>query len=143
MSKSLNNAIFLSDTPKEVKKKVGQIFTGRQAMDEPGDITNALFDYVRAFIRDEDRVKELERRYSEGDDIGDGHVKQEVAEAINAMLEPIRERRAELESPGGDERVIEIIKQGTRRANVVAEETLARAKAAMRLDFATRTLALS
>jgi len=140
MSKSLNNAIFLSDTPKQVKKKVGQIYTGRQSMTEPGDINNALFEYVRAFIRDEERVKELERAYAAGDNIGDGHVKVEVAEHINAMLEPIREKRAALEKPGGDDEVIDIIKDGTTRANGAAEETLYRAKEAMRLDFGRRLL---
>ena len=143
MSKSLGNAIFLSDTPKEVKKKLGQLYTGRQAMDEPGDITNALFDYVRAFIHDADRVAELERRYAAGDNIGDGHVKQEVAEAINALLEPIRAKRAEYEKPGGDDLIIDIIKAGTNRANGVAEETLHMAKEAMGLDFGRRTLALT
>ena len=95
---------------------------------------------MRIFIKDEDRVKELEERYSKGDNIGDGHIKVEVAEAINELLEPMRERRAELEGPGGDEKVIEIIRTGTARANEVAEETLAMAKKAMNLDFFGREL---
>ncbi|XOV76622.1 MAG: tryptophan--tRNA ligase [Phycisphaerales bacterium] len=139
MSKSLGNAIFLSDSPKQVKKKLGQIYTGRQSLDEPGDISNALFEYVRIFIKDQGRVKELEERYSKGDNIGDGHIKVEVAEAINELLEPMRERRAELEGPDGDEKVIEIIRTGTARANEVAEETLAMAKESMKLDFFART----
>lgn len=138
MSKSLNNAIFLSDSAKEIKKKVGQIFTGRQSMTEPGDINSALFEYVRIFIKDEARVKELERAYASGDNIGDGHVKQEVAQAIDELIGPIRERRAALEGPGGDDKVIEIIRAGTKRANAVAEETLAMAKDAMRLGFGIR-----
>ncbi|GIK19789.1 MAG: tryptophan--tRNA ligase [Leptolyngbya sp. PLA2] len=138
MSKSLNNAIFLSDTPKRVKTRVGEIFTGRQSMTEPGDVNNALFEYVRAFIKDEERVKELERRYATGDNIGDGHVKAEVAEAINALLEPMRARRAEYEKPGGDDVILDVIRRGTRRANEVAEETLAMAKKAMNLDFGPR-----
>jgi tryptophanyl-tRNA synthetase len=140
MSKSLNNAIYLSDTAKEIKKKVGSITTGRQAMDEPGDTTNLLFDYVRAFIPDADRVAELERRYSTGDNIGDGHIKVEVAEAIEKIVGPIRERRAEFESPSGEAKIVEIIKAGTKRANAVAEETLYQAKKAMRLDFGPRLL---
>jgi len=141
MSKSLGNAIFLSDTPKEVQKKVNKIFTGRQSPTEAGDTSNALFQYVRAFIRDEDRVAELERKYAAGDDIGDGHIKQEVGAAINELLDPIRERRAALEGKGGDDEVIDVIRTGTARANQVAERTLADAKAAMRLDFFPRTLA--
>ncbi len=141
MSKSLGNAIFLSDPPKEVQKKVGRIFTGRQSPTEKGDVNNALFQYVRAFVRDEARVKELEDRYSRGDNLGDGHVKQEVSDWINRLLEPMRARRAEYEKPGGDDAVIDVIRAGTRRANAVAEETLYRAKQAMRLDFGTRSLA--
>ncbi len=140
MSKSLNNAIFLSDTPKEVKKKVGQIFTGRQSMTEPGDINNSLFQYVRTFIHDEAKVKDLESRYSRGDNIGDGHVKQDVADAINAMLEPMRERRAAYDGPAGEKKIIDIIKDGTARANKVAEETLERAKDSMRLKFWSRSI---
>jgi tryptophanyl-tRNA synthetase len=140
MSKSLGNAIMLSDSPKEVQKKIGKITTGRQSPTDPGDTGNVLFTFVRAFIRDPARVSELERRYAAGDNIGDGHIKQELAEAINALLEPMRARRAELEKPGGDEAVLEIIRAGTRRANEVAEETLRLAKAAMKLDFGARQL---
>jgi tryptophanyl-tRNA synthetase len=141
MSKSLGNAIMLSDSPKDVQKKVGKITTGRQSPTEPGDTSNVLFTFVRAFIRDEARVKELERRYASGDNLGDGHIKQELAEHINALLEPMRARRARYEGPGGDEAVVEIIRAGTRRANAVAEETLYLAKRAMKLDFGRRTLA--
>ena len=140
MSKSLNNCVFLSDTPKQVHKKVNKIFTGRQSPTEPGDVTNALFQYVDAFITDEDRIAELKRRYAAGDDIGDGHIKQEVGEAINALLEPMRQRRTEFEGPAGEATVIDIIKAGTARANTLAEETLWMAKEAMNLDFFPRTL---
>jgi tryptophanyl-tRNA synthetase len=140
MSKSLGNAIMLSDPPREVQKKVNRITTGRQSPTEPGDTSNILFTFVRAFIRDQARVAELERRYAAGDNLGDGHIKQEVAESINAMLEPMRQRRARYEQPEGDELVIDIIKAGTRRANLAAEETLYRAKQAMNLDFGRRTL---
>ena len=127
MSKSLNNAIFIADTAKEVEKKVKRIFTGRQSPTEPGDVNNVLFQYVRTFIPDEARVAELEARYAKGDDIGDGHIKLEVAAAINALLEPMRERRAKYE--GRDDLVLEILKAGCERANKVAEATLERVKA--------------
>jgi tryptophanyl-tRNA synthetase len=141
MSKSLGNAIFLTDTAKEIKKKLGALYTGRQTMTEPGDTTNALFSYVRAFIKDAEKVAELEDRYSRGDNIGDGHVKADVAQAIDALLEPMRARRAELEGPKGDARVLEILRAHVDKANAVAERTLYAAKEAMQLDFGTRTLA--
>ncbi len=140
MSKSLNNAIFLTDEFKQIKKKLGGLYTGRVEMNEPGDIQNSLFQYVRAFIRDEARVAELEKRYAAGDNIGDGHIKVEVAEWIDKLLAPMRERRADLAGEAGDAKVLEILREHTRKANSAAEETLYRAKQAMRLDFGKREL---
>ncbi len=140
MSKSLNNAIFLTDSPKEVKKKMGALYTGRQTMTEPGDITNSLFQYVRAFIKDPAKIAELEDRYTRGDTIGDGHVKADVGAAIDELLGPMRERRAALEGPKGDARVLEILRAHTAKANAVAEESLHLAKQAMKLDFGRRSL---
>ena len=115
MSKSLGNAIYLTDTTAQIKKKVGQIFTGRVDMNAPGDTTNALFQYVRSFITDAARVAELTDRYRRGDAIGDGHVKAEVATAIDALLAPMRERRARFDAPGGEDILYDIIGR-TRRA---------------------------
>jgi tryptophanyl-tRNA synthetase len=95
--------------------------------------------YVDAFIGG-DRAEELKRRYAAGDNIGDGHIKQELGEAINTLIQPMRERREKLEGPGGDARVLEVISQGIKRANVVAEETLHLSKKAMKLDFGGRRL---
>ena len=135
MSKSLDNAIYLSDDTATIKAKMARLSTGRQGMDDPGDTSNALFQYVRAFITDPDRVKELEDRYARGDHIGDGEIKREVAAAIDALLAPMRERRAALEGPGAEARLVELLREHARRTNAIANDTLARAKAAMRLDF--------
>ncbi len=137
MSKSLNNAILLSDTPKEVKKKIGGMYPGQsREPNEPGDPDiNPVFSYAEIFIRDAAAVAELKDRYRRGDNLGDGHVKMAVTDAVDELLEPIRARRAEYEKPGGDDLVIDIIRAGTARANAVAEETLWRAKRAMRLGF--------
>ncbi len=143
MSKSLGNAIFLSDSAKEIKKKVSQLYTGRQSMTEPGDIQNSLFQYVRVFIKDEARVRDLEDRYSRGDNIGDGHVKAEVAQAIEELLAPMRERRAEYDKPGGDDVVLDIIRTHASRANAVAEETLYLAKEKMHLAIGRRHLSFA
>ena len=140
MSKSLGNAIFLTDEFKQIKKKLGKLYTGRQSPDEPGDVENALFQYVRTFISDADRVAELERRYAAGDDIGDGHIKIEVAEAIDALIAPMRERRAAWDDRDDD--LIDILREGSRRANAVADETLAMAKEAAGLGFWKRSLSL-
>ncbi|CAN5730740.1 tryptophan--tRNA ligase [soil metagenome] len=145
MSKSLNNAIFLYDSAKDVQKKLNRITTGRQSPTDPGDSGNLLMQYVEAFItpRDPARAADLKHRYTTGANIGDGHIKGELGEAINALLEPMRQRRAELDSPAGDARVQEVIKAGITKANVVAEETLALAKRAMQVEFATRVITFS
>ena len=135
MSKSLGNVILITDTPKQVKKKVGKLYTGRQSPTEPGDANNALMQYVETFISDPERAVELKDRYVRGDDIGDGHIKVEVAQAISELLGPMQARR---EAVGDDDTVIDIIKSGTARANVKTEETLAMAKEACGLHFFTR-----
>lgn len=139
MSKSLGNAIFLSDEAKEIAKKCGKIFTGRQSATEPGDPKNALFEFVNAFIPDEARRAELAAVYARGE-IGDGTVKQEVAAAIDALVAPMRERRKALEGPAGEKRIVDMLHAHAAKANAVAEETLAMAKAAMKLDFGPRKL---
>ena len=136
MSKSLDNVILITDTPKRVKKKIGQLYTGRQSMTDPGDPNSSLMQYVDTFVTDLDRAAELKDKYVRGDNIGDGHIKVEIAEAISAMLEPMQERRAAYE--GDDDTIIDIIRDGTRRANVQTEETLAMAKEASGLGFFKR-----
>ena len=138
MSKSLGNAIYITDDLKAIKKKMGQLFTGRQTMTEPGDINNALFQYVRTFIDDAARVAELERKYAAGDNIGDGHIKTEVAEAIDKLLAPMRERRKQYE--GNDAAILKILKEGTERAIAGSEKTLKLAKDAAGAGFFERAV---
>jgi len=140
MSKSLNNTILITDSKKEVKKKLGQLYTGRQSMTEPGDPNNSLMQYVDIFIPDADRVAELKDKYVKGDNIGDGHIKVELAEAISELLEPMQDRRSQYE--GDDDAIIDIIRDGTTRANAKTEETLAMAKEACGLGFFDRSIAL-
>ena len=138
MSKSLNNTILITDSPKQVKKKLGQLYTGRQSMTDPGDPDSSLMQYVDTFITDSDRAAELKDTYVRGDNIGDGHIKVEIAEAISELLAPMQERRAKYE--GDDDTIIDIIKDGTTRANVQTEKTLAMAKEAAGLGFFTREI---
>jgi tryptophanyl-tRNA synthetase len=138
MSKSLNNTVLITDSPKKVKKKLGQLYTGRQSMTDPGDPDSSLMQYVDTFITDTDRAAELKDKYVSGGNIGDGHIKVEVAAAISELLEPMQERRAQYE--GDDAMVIDIIRDGTKRANVRTEETLAMAKEASGLGFFERKI---
>jgi tryptophanyl-tRNA synthetase len=129
MSKSLDNAIFLTDDAATIRAKVAKLFTGRQRVDEPGDPDNALMQYVKIFMADE--ADEITARYARGG-VGDGAIKQQVAIAIDRVLAPIRDRRA---SSPDDAQVVELLREHTQRANAVAGETLRDAKAAMRLAF--------
>jgi tryptophanyl-tRNA synthetase len=138
MSKSLNNAILITDTPKKVKKKLGQLYTGRQSMTDPGDPNSSLMQYVDIFIEDKERAEELKDKYVRGDNIGDGHIKVEIAEAISELLAPMQERRLQYE--GDESTIIDIIRDGTSRANAKTEETLAMAKEACGLGFFGRSL---
>ncbi len=138
MSKSLDNVILITDSPKKVKKKIGQIYTGRQSMTDKGDPDSSLMQYVDIFITDTDRAAELKEKYTSGDNIGDGHIKVEVAEAISELLAPMQERRAEYE--GDDDTIIDIIRDGTARANVQTEQTLQMAKDASGLGFFERKI---
>jgi tryptophanyl-tRNA synthetase len=138
MSKSFDNAIYLSDSPAQIRARVAKLPTGRSSKTAPGDPDNVLFQYARAFMTDATRVRELADRYARGDDIGDGEIKAEVATAIDALIQPMRERRAQL----ADAHVLEILRAHSRRANTVAEDTLARVKSAMHLDFGRRELTL-
>jgi len=96
MSKSLGNAIYLSDDAKTVEEKVQGMYTDPERLraTDPGTVEgNPVFIYHDAFNPDRAEVDELKERYRAGN-VGDVEVKKKLAKAINAFLEPIRERRA-------------------------------------------------
>ena len=135
MSKSLGNAIHLGDGADEVKKKVMRMYTDpkRVRADIPGTVEgNPVFTYHDAFNPDRAEVEDLKARYRAGK-VGDVEVKTKLANALNAHLDPIRERRAAaLAKP---ERLKEMLFEGSRRARVVAEETMGRVRDAMRIVY--------
>ncbi len=135
MSKSYGNAINLSDDAETVRKKVMQMYTDpkRIRADIPGTVEgNPVFVYHDAFNPDAAEVEDLKTRYRAGK-VGDVEVKTKLARAINAMLEPMRERRAEvLRDPNA---LRDIIQDGSRRARAVARETMDRVRAAVRLRY--------
>jgi tryptophanyl-tRNA synthetase len=135
MSKSYRNAINLSDTPDEVKKKVMSMYTdpNRVRADTPGTVEgNPVFVYHDAFNPDTAEVEDLKARYRLGK-VGDVEVKQKLVKALNTALEPLRERRAQLAgSPG---RVREILETGSRKARAIAIETMVQVRDAMHLTY--------
>jgi tryptophanyl-tRNA synthetase len=131
MSKSLNNAIFLSDDEKTVNEKVRNMYTdpARIRADIPGKVEgNPVFIYHDAFNPNVDEVNDLKERYRQGK-VGDVEVKRKLAAAINAFLTPFRERRAQYEAKPS--LVKEVIQAGTARARVEAAETMRRVRDAM------------
>jgi tryptophanyl-tRNA synthetase len=131
MSKSLNNAIFLSDDEKTVQKRVMSMYTDpkRVSADVPGTVEgNPVFQYHDAFNPDKAEVEDLKARYRAGK-VGDVEVKEKLARALNAFLDPIRERRAKYEAQPG--LADEVVYDGTLRMREEARATLAAVKKAM------------
>lgn len=131
MSKSANNAIFLSDDPVAVEKKVRSMYTdpNRLRADTPGTVEgNPVFIYHDIFNPRKDEVEDLKSRYRTGS-VGDVEVKDKLIKALNEFLEPIRERRKQFEADKG--LVEEIIYDGTEKMNAVSQETLKEMRSAM------------
>jgi tryptophanyl-tRNA synthetase len=135
MSKSYRNTIDVSDDGETVRKKVMQMYTDpkRVRADIPGNVEdNPVFMYHDAFNPDRAQVDEFKARYRAGR-IGDVEVKKALAAALNAHLEPIRTRRADiLKSP---DTVRDILFEGSKKARAVAMETMERVRTAVRLKY--------
>jgi tryptophanyl-tRNA synthetase len=135
MSKSLGNTIHLSDSADEVKKKVMRMYTDpkRVRADVPGTVEgNPVFVYHDAFNPDVAEVEDLKARYRAGK-VGDVEVKTKLAAALNARLDPIRERRAAILAK--PDLLKELLYQGSRRARGVAAETMARVRDAVKISY--------
>ena len=133
MSKSLDNAIYLADDAKTVERKVRSMYTDpkRISADIPGTVEgNPVFIYHDAFNPDHDEVQDLKQRYRAGK-VGDVEVKQKLARALNAFLDPLRERRARYAAE--PRQVEEILREGTRRMQQEAQETMSLVRQAMGL----------
>jgi tryptophanyl-tRNA synthetase len=133
MSKSLNNAIFLSDDEAAVAEKVRGMYTdpNRIRADIPGRVEgNPVFAYHDAFNPDAEEVADLKARYRQGK-VGDVEVKRRLAAALNTFLEPLRDRRARAASQPG--LVEEILAEGTRRMRREAQDTMRLVREAMGL----------
>ncbi|MCL5411783.1 MAG: tryptophan--tRNA ligase [Patescibacteria group bacterium] len=135
MSKSLENAIYLSDDSESVLEKVMRMYTDptRLRPTDPGHVEgNPVFIYHEAFNKDKEEVADLEKRYREGR-VGDVEVKEKLAKALNGFLEPIRAKRKEYE--GRPELIEKIILEGSERIQAEGKETLDLVKKAMGLKY--------
>lgn len=135
MSKSVGNAIWLSDDAKTVEQKVMRMYTDptRIHATDPGHVRgNPVFVYHDAFNADKAEVADLKRRYRAGK-VGDVEVKRRLAHSLNLFLDPIRERRGYFAAR--PDYLDEVLVEGTRRTREVAAETLCLAREQMGLDY--------
>ncbi len=135
MSKSLNNAIYLSDSEDTVQKKVMGMYTdpNHLKIEDPGKVEgNPVFDYLDIFDADKKTVEETKGHYKRGG-LGDVTVKKHLNEILQNFLKPIRTRREEFAKDKN--RIIQILKEGTAKARETAENTLADVKKAMKIDY--------
>lgn len=140
MSKSLNNAIFLSDDADTVRNKVMGMYTDpkRLRATDPGTVeNNPLWILHDAFNTDAAWLQEQKDAYRRGG-VGDVVIKRRLIELLNELIEPIRTRRKYFEQH--PEEVMDALRMGTQKANEAAEITLGLAKKAMNQDFFSRKL---
>jgi tryptophanyl-tRNA synthetase len=135
MGKSLGNCIYLSDSADVVAKKVKGMYTdpNHLKVEDPGQVEgNPVFTYLDAFDTDLASLEEIKAHYARGG-LGDSIVKKRLNEVLQAMLEPIRARRAEFaKDPGA---VMDILKAGTEKVEKIAAHTIHEVKHAMLIDY--------
>ena len=144
MSKSLNNCIYLSDHPDDIKKKIMSMFTdpNHLRVEDPGEVeNNPVFIYLDVFCKDEHfesflpdyhNLNELKAHYKSGG-LGDVKVKKFLNNIIQAELAPIRERRNESEKH--IKAIFDILNAGSKKARNVASDTVNKVKKAMGIDY--------
>lgn len=133
MSKSAGNAIPLSASPAEISLAVRQMYTdpGHLRASDPGRVEgNVVFTYLDAFDADKAELEELKQHYQRGG-LGDMVLKQRLEAILQALLAPIRERRAELAAE--PDFVLDVIRDGTMKARAVTQNTLDQVKAGLGL----------
>lgn len=135
MSKSLNNAIYLADDADTLRKKVMSMYTDptHVHVEDPGHVEgNMVFTYLDIFSDDQEKVAELKAQYQHGG-LGDVKIKRYLNEVLEGVLAPIRQRRQEFAQDMGA--VYDILKEGSARANEVANQTLAEVRRAIGVNY--------
>lgn len=126
-SKSLGNAIFLTDLPETVHAKIRAMFTdpGHIKANDPGQVEgNIVFAYLDAFHSDKDELAELKAHYQRGG-LGDVAIKSILEKDIESLLSPMRAKRADLKQSD----IREILYEGSRKARAIATQTLEEVRA--------------
>jgi tryptophanyl-tRNA synthetase len=135
MSKSLGNAIYLSDSADIVAQKVKGMYTdpGHLHVEDPGKVEgNPVFTYLDAFGSDRAKIDELKMHYRHGG-LGDSLVKKYLLDVLQQFLEPIRQRRAQLAKDPGF--IMEMLFKGSDIASQIAHQTLTQVRQAMGINY--------
>lgn len=135
MSKSLNNAIYLADDADTVTKKVMSMYTDPEhiQVSDPGHVEgNTVFTYLDIFDPDKQQVAELKEQYQAGG-LGDVKIKRYLNEVLEAVLEPIRTRRAHYEQ--NLDYVYQVLEEGSQKANQIANQTLDQVRDAIGINY--------
>ncbi|MEI8174435.1 MAG: tryptophan--tRNA ligase [bacterium] len=135
MSKSLGNCIFLSDSDKEIEKKVMQAFTDPNhiRVEDKGKVEgNVVFTYLDAFDEDKKGVIELKAQYQKGG-LGDVVLKKRLTKVLIDVIKPIRTRREELSK--NPEFLMDVLKKGIEDARKEAQKTMKEVRQALKIDY--------
>lgn len=128
MSKSLGNTLTLGASADDISKAVHAMYTdpNHLRVSDPGQIEgNVVFTYLDAFHPDAAQVAAMKEHYQRGG-LGDRQCKQELEACLQALLEPIRERRHHFSADKAA--LMEILQAGTEKAREVTQQTLAEVK---------------
>ena len=135
MSKSLNNAIYLSDDEDTLWTKVKSMYTDPEhiRVEDPGHVEgNMVFTYLDIFDKDTEKVAELKAQYQAGG-LGDMKIKKYLFEVLNAELAPMRERRAKYAED--KDAVLQMLRDGSDKARAKAQETMNEVRNAMGIQY--------
>lgn len=135
MGKSLNNAIYLSDSYEEISKKVMNMYTDPNHIhvEAPGKVEgNVVFTYLDIFDENKKEVEELKKQYKKGG-LGDVIIKKRLIEVLENFIAPIRARREDFAKD--PKIVMEILKEGTKRAREIAKATMEEVRKAIKIDY--------
>ncbi|MDK4723578.1 MULTISPECIES: tryptophan--tRNA ligase [Rhizobium] len=133
MSKSQGNAIPLSSSPDEISDAVRRMYTDPDHLrvGDPGRVEgNVVFTYLDAFCEDRQLVDDMKAHYRRGG-LGDITLKRRLDDILQALLAPIRARRAHYAAE--PDYVMEVVREGTRKARERTEATLAELRDALGL----------
>ncbi|ARC84327.1 tryptophan--tRNA ligase [Clostridium argentinense CDC 2741] len=135
MSKSLGNAIYLSDGADTIKEKVMGMFTDPNhiRVEDPGEVeNNPVFRYLDVFAKDKAAVEEMKAHYRRGG-LGDVKIKKYLNEVLQAELSPIRQRREELQKDIPS--IYKILYEGSQKARETTTKTLKEVRDAIGLEY--------